>query len=138
MDMPPRQFYSLVTSSKKVRLLDVRTPQEYVGEHLSGALNIPVGDTVAFLASVDSLPRKTPFAVYCRSGRRSEQACALLARQGYTVYNLDGGIEAWKAEGLPTKGTDVPVADREEDSLQDDSWSLHGQLEDIHIERRKK
>lgn len=58
MDLPPMQFYSLLTSNKKVHVIDVRTPQEYADEHIKGALNLPVSDTAAFWASVDSLSHK--------------------------------------------------------------------------------
>lgn len=94
MDLPPMQFYSLLTSNKKVHVIDVRTPQEYADEHIKGALNLPVSDTAAFWASVDSLSHKTPFAVYCRSGVRSARAAQMLSERGYMVYNLKGGIEA--------------------------------------------
>lgn len=131
MDLPPRQFHSLVTSNKKVRLLDVRTAEEYADEHLAGALNIPLtADTTAFLASVDSLSHKTPFAVYCRSGRRSEKASRLLTAQGYTVYQLEGGILAWKQWHLPTRGLRAEPSLEPPDTLGP-TW-LHGQLQDIH------
>ena len=98
MDLPPMQFYSLLTSNKKVHVIDVRTPQEYADEHIKGALNLPVADTAAFWASVDSLSHKTPFAVYCRSGVRSTAACEKLEALGYTnLYNL-GGLTTWPYE----------------------------------------
>lgn len=131
MDLPPRQFHSLITSNKKARLLDVRTAEEYAEEHLNGALNIPItADTAVFLASVDSLSHKTPFAVYCRSGRRSETASRLLAARGYTVYQLEGGIQAWKRWRLPTKGPGADASVEQPDTLGP-KW-LHGQLQDIH------
>ena len=40
--------------------------------------------------------------VYCRSGARSRQACEILAQHNFTVFNLEGGITAWKAAGYPT------------------------------------
>lgn len=133
MGLPPMQFHSLITSNKKVRLLDVRTPEEYRAEHIKGALNIPVADTAAFLASVDSLSHKTPFAVYCRTGKRSDTAARLLSHRGYTVYNLKGGIEAWKTRHLPTRGTEVKEVPRTRKKSQ---W-LEGQLKDIQESKEK-
>lgn len=105
-DMSPKQFESLITSNKKVHVIDVREPDEYLAGHIRGALNIPVSDTAAFMAGIDSLRKKTPFAVYCRTGVRSARASAILASHRYTVYNLEDGIEGWKAKGLPVAGAD--------------------------------
>ena len=46
-DMSPKQFESLITSNKKVHIIDVREPDEYLAGHIRGALNIPVSDTAA-------------------------------------------------------------------------------------------
>lgn len=50
---------------------------------------------------LDKLPAKdAPIVLYCRSGRMSTEAAAKLAKLGYThVMELDGGFNAWKAEG---------------------------------------
>lgn len=130
MDLPPMQFYSLLTSNKKVHVIDVRTPQEYADEHIKGALNLPVSDTATFWASVDSLSHKTPFAVYCRSGVRSARAAQMLSERGYMVYNLKGGIEAWKRRRLPLGGTQAPPPSADTTRPR---W-LQGQLEDVYLE----
>ena len=64
-------------------LLDVRTPEEYRDGHLPGAKNLPLDrlDTIAE-------PAGSPLFVYCRSGARSAQAKARLARAGYSVTDL--------------------------------------------------
>ena len=66
-------------------LLDVRTPEEYRDGHLPGAKNLPLDrlDTIAE-------PSGSPLFVYCRSGARSAQAKARLARAGYSVTDLGG------------------------------------------------
>lgn len=104
IDLPPMQFHSLITSNKKIRIVDVRTPEEYRAEHIRGALNMPVSDTAAFVAAMDSLRKKMPVAVYCRSGVRGQRASRILSHRGYVVYHLRGGMLAWKERGLPTRG----------------------------------
>lgn len=42
--------------------------------------------------------------VVCQVGQRSELAAGFLARQGLTAENLEGGLEAWVAEGFPLEG----------------------------------
>ena len=91
--------FAKVVKQKKVRLVDVRTPSEYAEEHLVGAENIDV-KAADFAEKIK--PLKGKVAVYCRSGKRSLAAAYQLAAQGCTVYNLDGGIMAWKKAGQAT------------------------------------
>ena len=76
--------YTLLSSALQP-LLDVRTPEEYRDGHLPGAKNLPLDrlDTIAE-------PSGSPLFVYCRSGARSAQAKARLARAGYSVTDLGG------------------------------------------------
>ena len=75
------------------RLLDVRSPEEYAGGHLPGAVNIPVQELDRRLAEVG--PRDGELVVYCRSGHRSSRATELLRQHGFTkVHNL-GPMMAW-------------------------------------------
>ena len=79
-------------------LLDVRTPEEFAGGYITGAVNIPVQSLASRLSEI---PRDQPIVIYCRSGNRSALAAEILADAGYsTVYDM-GGIQAWQAQGLP-------------------------------------
>ena len=91
--------FASISTQKDIRLIDVRTPKEYAEGHLSGAGNIDVKDS-SFAVQIKGI--KGTVAVYCRSGRRSMMAAEQLAKQGCTVYNLDGGILAWQKAGEPT------------------------------------
>ncbi|MCR4816013.1 MAG: rhodanese-like domain-containing protein [Bacteroidales bacterium] len=91
--------FAKVIKQKKVRLIDVRTPKEYAEEHLQGAENIDV-KAADFGEKTKEIKGKV--AVYCRSGKRSLNAANQLAAQGCTVYDLGGGIVAWKQAGKPT------------------------------------
>ena len=75
------------------RLLDVRSPGEYAGGHLPGAVNIPVQEIERRLADVG--PRDGELVLYCRSGSRSARAAEILRQHGFTkVHNL-GPMLAW-------------------------------------------
>ena len=91
--------FAEMMAQKDVRLIDVRTPEEYAEGHLAGAENIDV-KAASFAERIKGIEGKV--AVYCRSGKRSMMAAELLAKQGCTVYNLDGGILAWQKAGKPT------------------------------------
>jgi len=78
-------------------ILDVRTIQEYESGHIPGAVCIP-NETIG-TADIPELPHKDQLIlVYCRSGNRSKQASAKLAKLGYTNIVEFGGINAWPGE----------------------------------------
>lgn len=80
-------------------LLDVRTSEEYQYERLENSVLIPVQNLEA---EIDQLPkdREKIILVYCRSGNRSLTACDILVKHEYkNVYNLVGGMIAWKRSG---------------------------------------
>ena len=57
-----------------------------------------------FAVVADSTLRKdAPVALYCRSGKRSKKAAAILSKKGYTVYELDKGFTGWKQAGKETE-----------------------------------
>lgn len=84
----------------KVQLLDVRTEEEWKEGHLKGAVRADVTEK-GFAEAVKKVtdPDK-PVLVYCRSGGRSARAAKQLEKLGYeVVYDLKGGITAWKKAG---------------------------------------
>ncbi|MCB2049019.1 MAG: rhodanese-like domain-containing protein [Novosphingobium sp.] len=83
----------------EVRLIDVRTPEEYAEGHIEGATNIPLNlfDPAAIK---EEAGKET--VLYCRSGRRSAIAADMLAKAwGKPVRHLSGGVLAWEAARLP-------------------------------------
>ena len=81
-------------------LLDVREPSEWNEIHVPGATLIPLGQLASRLNEV---PKDKPVVVICRSGNRSAQARDLLLGSGFTsVTSVAGGVNDWKAKGLPT------------------------------------
>ncbi|WP_328463418.1 rhodanese-like domain-containing protein [Actinoplanes sp. NBC_00393] len=92
----PQQAAALVAD--RAVLLDVREPAEWRAGHAPRTRHIPLGQLSARLAE---LPAGLPVITVCRSGARSLQAAALLARQGRQVHDLTGGLRAWTSAGLP-------------------------------------
>ncbi len=98
--LEPVRAHGLVAAGP-VRVLDVRTPEEYAEGHIEDA------ELIDFYASdferrIDALDRSATYVVYCRSGNRSGQATALMAALGFAAVNdVAGGIVAWEAAGLP-------------------------------------
>ncbi len=80
-------------------VLDVREPFEYADAHVAGTVLVPLA-TVAGRA--DEFPKDEPVFVFCRTGNRSLAAAEALVAAGFSdVRNVDGGIVAWHAAGLP-------------------------------------
>ena len=90
--------FSQLVDQHKVRVIDVRTRTEFNTGHIIGAENIDMKQA-DFVGRVNA---REPVAVYCRTGNRSYQAALMLAEQGITVYDLGGGIAAWRQAGKPT------------------------------------
>ena len=82
-------------------LLDVRGTDEYKEGHIEGALNIDQSQSDFIEQVKAAIPQDKTLAVYCRSGRRSASAAERLADAGFVCVNLQGGILAWKAAGMP-------------------------------------
>ena len=77
-------------------LIDVREPFEHSIAQLSGARLIPLGELEARQSEI---PRDRDVVLFCHSGIRSARATMLLREHGATsVYNLEGGIDAWSTE----------------------------------------
>ncbi len=96
----PEQFKQGLEAGE-VQLLDVRTAEEYAEGHLKGAVNIDVQEPDFQAESSRELQKDKKVYVYCRSGRRSLLAGEMLAKDGYTVVDLDGGILSWIKSGYP-------------------------------------
>ncbi|WP_183100352.1 rhodanese-like domain-containing protein [Nocardioides pelophilus] len=76
-------------------VLDVREPSEWEAGHIEGAIHIPMMELTDRLGDLPD----TQTLVVCKVGGRSAQVVGYLARQGYDVVNLAGGLHDWQAAG---------------------------------------
>lgn len=82
-------------------VLDVREESEYQDGHIINAVHIPLSQLNDKTRELQKYKDK-PIIAVCRSGHRSGQACSTLQKAGFdNVYNLSGGILAWKSANLP-------------------------------------
>ncbi|OAH16383.1 rhodanese-like domain-containing protein [Streptomyces jeddahensis] len=86
-------------SLHELTIIDVRTPGEYAGGHLPGALNIPLDQIRRAVPDIRHATDRGDVLVVCASGARSENACKILAENGVTAATLSGGTGAWAADG---------------------------------------
>jgi hydroxyacylglutathione hydrolase len=82
----------------ELNILDVRDQDEWEEGHIRGATHIPYYSIEQHMKELDS---SRPLAVLCASGQRSSLACSILQRHGFTgLFNVEGGMDAWKKEGF--------------------------------------
>lgn len=89
--------------SDRIQIVDVREDDEWAAGRIEGALHIPLSQLADRVGELDA--DKTPVTV-CRSGGRSSKAHAFLVSAGLGAEDLDGGMQAWEAAGLPVTTPD--------------------------------
>ena len=83
----------------EVKLIDVRTPQEFAQGHIESAINIDFRNE-NFEELIAKVDKTKPVAVYCGKGGRSGKCSSFMKKAGFTkIYDLDGGITEWKFNG---------------------------------------
>lgn len=98
-DLTSKEWQDQIKNDSNALIVDVRTPEEIEEGIIPAALNIDVMDPQAFMEGIESLDTHKNLYVYCRSGRRSAQACMILEQQGFdNVFNLLGGMLEWDGE----------------------------------------
>jgi len=96
--LSPAEFQEKLNSTPDAVLIDVRTPEEIAVDRIENSRNIVYDG--AFETKLADVEQK-PVFVYCAAGKRSAKAAQILRDKGYNVFELDGGLNAWKAAGLP-------------------------------------
>ena len=99
----------LIQQKKDLLVIDVRTPQERSQVRLPDSLFIPIGEVMRGRLTA---PKEQPLLLVCAVGGRSYVAGRALQAMGHQeIYNLDGGIEAWRRARLPVEtGPEEPRA----------------------------
>jgi rhodanese-related sulfurtransferase len=83
----------------EVQLLDIREPFEWNAGRIEGAIHIPLQQVLDGLT--EGIDRDRPVVIYCRTANRSEVAKLMLEARGFDASIMEGGSEAWVADGLP-------------------------------------
>lgn len=95
-----KTFHDSLTKKSNKIILDVRTAKEFEGGHLPDAINYNWNDA-DFTNKAKTLDKNKNIYLYCLSGGRSAKAAASLRAEGFTVYEMEGGLLKWRAAGLP-------------------------------------
>ena len=97
----PDEARQMIDSRKDLMLLDVRGPDELSEGYIEGSTLIPLWD---ILKGTQRPPKDKPILLICAVGGRSLALGKLMSKNGWPeIYNLKGGISAWKEAKLPLK-----------------------------------
>jgi len=97
--LSPQEAKALIETRKDLALIDVRSPEELSAGAIPGSRLIPFGELAKGRMT---LPAGKPLLLICAVGGRSYAVGRYFSGKGYgEIYNLSGGISAWKAAGLP-------------------------------------
>ncbi len=105
----PREPFTRITTAEakaklengNVQVVDVRTPGEFSGGHVPGAINIP---HMSVVARRNELAPDKELVFICAVGQRSALACEFAAALGFKdLYNVEGGTDAWVKAGYPVE-----------------------------------
>ncbi len=93
-------FSAKIQAENNPVILDVRTPEEFSGGYIAGAINIDYNSD-DFSKKVNKLNKEETVYIYCLSGGRSGNGAKEMRESGFkNVVELKGGILKWKAAGL--------------------------------------
>lgn len=98
-----------LSKEQSVKLIDVRSPDEFAHKNVPGSINIPIDAIEQHLVEI---PRTEPVYFVCHSGNRSGRACERLETLGFTnVVSVAGGVSALERAGaLPLNtGGVIPI-----------------------------
>ena len=103
-NLNPDKFEKAIKKSD-IQLLDVRTPGEYSSGHIKNSMQADWNNKTEFNDRIQHVDKNKPVYVYCLVGGRSAAAANWMRQNGFTaVYELQGGINAWKKDGKKLEG----------------------------------
>ena len=101
-NITPDEAAEMMATESGYVIVDVRGKEEYDKGHIPGAINVPIDSLKQDIRNNEAIPeladKKKVYMIYCRSGRRSNEAAKLLSSFGYKHIYEFGGIIDWKGE----------------------------------------
>ena len=98
-DLSQEEWLAQLENDSNAFILDVRTEEEVENGYIPNAVNIDIHLGQGFLDEIEKLDKQKKYYVYCRSGARSAQACAIMNSVGFeNAFNLLGGFMNWEGE----------------------------------------
>ena len=104
-ELDPSDLFEALNKGEKIVVIDARKPNGFAEEHIPGAVNFP--HRTMTIESTKDLDKNPLYVTYCVGigCNASTRAALNLARFGFKVKELTGGIEWWKLDGYAVEGT---------------------------------
>jgi rhodanese-related sulfurtransferase len=96
----PADLNEKLKFGKHPLILDVRQPAEFQQVHITGAKLIPLNE---IYKRMKELPKGREIVCVCATGSRSRSAAKILAKEGFTVFDMEGGMTSWRHAKLPVQ-----------------------------------
>ncbi len=98
-ELTQEEWVSQLASDDNAVVLDVRTDNEVADGVIANAIHLDIYRGDAFIDALEKLDKSKNYYVYCRSGKRSAQACSIMEELDFNnAYNLEGGVLDWEGE----------------------------------------
>ena len=98
-DLSQETWSKQLANDDNAVIVDVRTDAEVMEGYIPNELHMDIYNAGAFMDNAKQMDSSKNYYVYCRSGGRSAQACAILNSLGFeNTYNLMGGFSEWQGE----------------------------------------
>ncbi|MCX7551891.1 rhodanese-like domain-containing protein [Xanthomarina sp. F2636L] len=98
-DLNQEQWQDQLLKDDNALIIDVRTEEELEEGCIKNAKHIDIYLGQGFIDQIETLDKSKNYYIYCRSGGRSAQACAIMNQLGFAnTYNLMGGFCEWNGE----------------------------------------
>lgn len=98
-DLTQDEWVAQLENDNNAVILDVRTQAEVDEGIIPNAIHLDIYRGQGFIDDIEKLDKTKTYYVYCRSGNRSGQACAIMNQLGFEkAYNLLGGMLEWEGE----------------------------------------
>jgi rhodanese-related sulfurtransferase len=98
-DLTQTEWSSQLANDADAVIIDVRTEAEIAEGYIPSMKHMDIFNSSGFMEAAKQMVTSKNYYVYCRSGARSAQACAILNTMGFkNTYNLMGGFMEWQGE----------------------------------------
>jgi rhodanese-related sulfurtransferase len=100
-EISPEELRTRLQNDADIRIVDIRSPEDYEEERIEGSENLPVreallsGNVDEALELLDDLPTDAEIVTICDAGHVSGETANMLREQGYDAKALDNGLEGW-------------------------------------------
>lgn len=100
-EITPEELRNRLENDADVRIVDIRSPDDYEEERIEGSENLPVraallsGNVDEALDLLNDLPADAEIVTVCDAGHMSGETANMLREQGYDAKALENGLEGW-------------------------------------------